>query len=53
MKAKDKDARGVGKQGFKHNPAVVEWAHTTNLHSNRAYQAIRKVMPLPTTRSFQ
>jgi hypothetical protein len=49
----DKKQRGVGLQGFKYAPGLTEFAHIINTHSPRAYQSIRKILPLPTERSFQ
>ena len=50
---KDKERRGIGLQGFKYAPGLTEFAHIINIHSPRAYQAIRNILPLPTTRSLQ
>jgi hypothetical protein len=50
---KDKEPHGIGLQGFKYAPGLTEFAHIINIHSPQAYQAIRNVLPLPTTRSLQ
>jgi hypothetical protein len=49
----DKEERGVGLQGFRYAPGLTEFAHIINIHSPRAYQAIRNILPLPTPRSLQ
>ena len=50
---KDKERRGVGLQGFKYTPGLTEFAHIINIHSPRAYQAIRNILPVPTARNLQ
>jgi hypothetical protein len=49
----DRDKRGVGMQGFYYAPGLTEFAHIINIHSPRAYQAIRNILPMPTARSLQ
>jgi len=49
----DKEERGVGMWGFHYAPGLTEFAHIINIHSPRAYQAIRNILPLPTVRSLQ
>jgi hypothetical protein len=49
----DKEERGVGMQGFHYAPGLTEFAHIINIHSPRAYQAIRNILPMPTVRSLQ
>lgn len=49
----DKEARGVGLQGFRYGPALQDFAHVIAIHSTRAYQAVRKILPLPTVRTLQ
>lgn len=53
VKRVDKKKRGVGFQGFKYAPGVVEFAHIVSIHSPRAYRTIRHVLQLPTERSHQ
>jgi hypothetical protein len=53
VKRVDKQKRGVGFQGFKYAPGVVEFAHIVSIHSPRAYRTIRHVLQLPTERSHQ
>ncbi|THH05194.1 hypothetical protein EW146_g9969 [Bondarzewia mesenterica] len=53
VQKKDKELRGVGMQGFKYAPDVVEMAHIINIHSPRAYQAIRNAFPFPEKRTLQ
>jgi hypothetical protein len=49
----DKKEHGVGMQGFHYAPGLTEFAHIIHIHSPRAYQAIRNILPLPTVRSLQ
>ncbi|KZP19765.1 hypothetical protein FIBSPDRAFT_790399, partial [Athelia psychrophila] len=51
--ANDKEARGVGLQGFRYGPALQDFAHVIAIQSTRAYQAVRKILPLPTVRTLQ
>ncbi|KAI0309270.1 hypothetical protein OF83DRAFT_1044063, partial [Amylostereum chailletii] len=51
--SKDKERRGVDKHGMRYSPSVTEWAHILNIRSPRAYQAVRKVLPLPDPRTLQ
>jgi hypothetical protein len=44
----EKEARGVGMQGFKFAPELTELAHITFTHSPRAYESLRDHLPLPT-----
>ncbi|THH18184.1 hypothetical protein EW146_g2755 [Bondarzewia mesenterica] len=50
---KDKELRGVGMQGFKYAPDVLEFAHIISVHSPRAYQSIRKLLQLPDVQTLQ
>jgi hypothetical protein len=50
---KDKAERGVGLQGFKYAPSLTEFAHIINIHSPRAYKALRNILPVPTARTLQ
>ena len=50
---KEKEKHGAGLQGFKYAPGLKEFAHIINIHSPRAYRALRNVLPLPTERSHQ
>ncbi|KAI0308619.1 hypothetical protein OF83DRAFT_1073220 [Amylostereum chailletii] len=38
---------------MRYSPSVTEWAHILNIRSPRAYQAVRKVLPLPNPRTLQ
>lgn len=49
---RDKEARGVGMQGFKFAPELTELAHITFTHSPRAYESLRHHFPLPTSRTL-
>ncbi|THH16946.1 hypothetical protein EW146_g3772 [Bondarzewia mesenterica] len=50
---KDKKLCGVGMQGFKYAPDVLEFAHIISVHSPRAYQSIRELLQLPDIRTLQ
>lgn len=49
---RDKEIRGVGMQGFKFAPELIELAHITFTHSPRAYESLRHHLPLPTSRTL-
>ncbi|RDB22734.1 hypothetical protein Hypma_009977 [Hypsizygus marmoreus] len=51
MKA-DKESRGVGMQGFRYSPDLLEFAHIVATHSPRAYSFIKKYLPTPTPRTL-
>jgi hypothetical protein len=49
----DKNARGVGTQGFRYSPGVKEFAHILQTYGSSGYNAARKILQLPTGRSHQ
>ncbi|ETW79465.1 hypothetical protein HETIRDRAFT_306089, partial [Heterobasidion irregulare TC 32-1] len=53
VQKKDRELRSIGMQGFRYAPDVVQFAHIINIHSPRAYQAIRHSLPLPDPRTLQ
>lgn len=46
VQKKDKEMRGVGMQGFKYAPDIIQFANIISIHSPRAYHAIRHALPL-------
>lgn len=49
----DREDRGIGLQNFKYAPAWDEFCHIVNIHSPRAYRALRHSFPAPTQRNFK
>jgi hypothetical protein len=50
---RDKEERGIGMQGFKYAPNLVEWAHIVFTHSPRAYKSVQEYLPLPKARTLE
>ncbi|KAJ7828433.1 hypothetical protein B0H13DRAFT_1656278 [Mycena leptocephala] len=49
----DKEDRGVGTQGMRYAPQVMEFFHILHMHSPRAFKFISKYLPAPTERTLQ
>jgi hypothetical protein len=49
----DKAERGVGLQNFAYAPAWEELCHIIQIHSPRAYEALREYLPMPTRRNLR
>lgn len=49
----DREERGVGMQNFRYAPAWDELCHIINVHSPRAYRAVKDHLPMPTERTFR
>jgi hypothetical protein len=50
---RDKEERGVGKQGFVYAPNITEFAQIVQMESPKAYETISELLPLPTRRALQ
>ncbi|KAF9022435.1 hypothetical protein BDZ89DRAFT_1018917 [Hymenopellis radicata] len=50
---KDREKRGVGNQGFRHAPDIMEFAHIMATHSPSGYRFLSELLPLPQERTLQ
>ncbi|KAF8148819.1 hypothetical protein B0H34DRAFT_828006 [Crassisporium funariophilum] len=53
VQKRNRKERGVGMQNFRYAPAWDEFAHILNIHSPRAYRALRKHFPAPAERTLR
>ena len=50
---RDNAARGVGNQGFRYAPNLVDFAHIAVTRSPAAYRFLKSVLPLPAERTLR
>lgn len=49
----DREERGVGLQNFTYAPAWEEMSHLLQIHSPRAYRALKEYFPMPDERTIR
>jgi len=49
----EREERGVGMQNFTYAPAWEELCHIAQIHSPRAYKALREHLPAPDPRTIR